>query len=182
MPDNTYAIERAREIFNTAVESGELTLWQSDLRRLSRLTEDSALIAVLDNPETSIDDSVKAISERLVEASPGVIRLISELLAKGRITALGDISDEYQHLLDMQRGIEGTGTAEITTAISLSNEEIQKIAGRLTGIIGKPVVIKTRVDPAIIGGIVIKIGDKLIDGSIRSKLNALKKEIGETLK
>jgi len=56
------------------------------------------------------------------------------------------------------------------------------IAKRLTTIIGKPVVLKLKVDPDLIGGIVIKIGDKLIDGSIRSKLDTLKREIGKAVK
>jgi F-type H+-transporting ATPase subunit delta len=52
------------------------------------------------------------------------------------------------------------------------------VAQRITEIIGKPVLLKPKVDPAIIGGIIIRVGDKLIDGSIRSKLAALKKDLG----
>ncbi len=168
MSDNSYARQQAREIFKAALENNELTRWQSDLRKLSGLTGDNALMKLLEDPEKSIGDRVKALSERLGEASPGVIRLLSELLARGRLSTLGDISEEYQRLLDNHRGIEGTETAEITTAVPVDNEEMLKIAGRLTAMVGKPVIIKAKVDSEIIGGIIIKIGDRLIDGIIRS--------------
>jgi len=67
--------------------------------------------------------------------------------------------------------------AEVITAIPLDNEDKLMLAQRLTEIFGKPIVLKPKVDPSIIGGIIIRIGDKLIDGSIRSKLEALKREL-----
>ncbi|MFC1900238.1 ATP synthase F1 subunit delta [Chloroflexota bacterium] len=182
MADNVYAIERAQEIFKNALESNELNRWQSDLRKIANLTKDIALITLLENPETALDDKVKALSERLVDISPSVLKLISELLTKGKLRDIDEISEEYQRLADNQRGIEGTVTAEITTAITLDNEDNLRIAERLTSIIGKPVVLKTNVDPGLIGGIIIKVGDKLIDGSIRNKLAALKREMDRTAK
>ena len=76
------------------------------------------------------------------------------------------------------RIIEGTEIAEITTAILLDDEYILDISKRLTEMIGKPVVVSTKVDPGLIGGIIIKIGDKVMDGSIKNKLAALQRELG----
>ncbi|MFC2069624.1 ATP synthase F1 subunit delta [Chloroflexota bacterium] len=182
MADNAYAIQHAQEIFKTALESNELNRWQSDLRRIASLIRDATLLALLENPEVGLDDKAKALSERLGETNPDILKLLTELLNKGRLTAIDDISDEYQRLVDNHRGIEGTVTAEVTTAIPLDEKDALMIAKRLTSMVEKPVVLKTNVDPDLIGGIIIKVGDKLIDGSIRSKLDALKREMGKTVK
>jgi F-type H+-transporting ATPase subunit delta len=100
------------------------------------------------------------------------------LAAKGKLAVIDDIAEEYQAQVDNYRGVEGTEIAEITTAIPLDNDYQLKIAQRITEIVGKPVMLRPKVDPAIIGGIIIRVGDKLIDGSIRSKLAALRKDLG----
>lgn len=175
---DTYAAQRAKEIFKTALESNELNRWQTDLRNMASLTRDKALVASLENPGTAVDDKAKLLAERLGEAKPDVLKLISELINKGKLTELDDISYEYQRLLDTHRGLEGTETAEITTAIPLDDDYILDIGKRLTEMIGKPVIVNTEVDPGLVGGIIIKIGDKVMDGSIKSKLAALKRELG----
>ena len=88
---------------------------------------------------------------------------------------IGEIADEYRQLLDSYRGIE---QAEVITAIPLDDEEIQKIEEQLETIVGKKVVIKPEVDSSLIGGIVARIGGKLLDGSTRSRLETLKREMG----
>ena len=86
---------------------------------------------------------------------------------------VGEIADEYQRLLDNYRGIE---QAEVITAIPLDDEDKQRLAEHLGAVVGKKVVLKPEVDPSVFGGIVAKIGDKLLDGSTRSKLVALTRE------
>ena len=109
-------------------------------------------------------------------ANLGIARDLGRLFR--RRVVIDDIAEEYQALVDNYRGIEGTAIAEITTAIPLDNDYQLKIAQRITEIVGKPVMLRPKVDPAIIGGIIIRVGDKLIDGSIRSKLAALRKDLG----
>lgn len=87
---------------------------------------------------------------------------------------VGYIADGYQRLLDSYRGIE---RAEITTAVPLDEEDKQRLEERLGAIVGKKAVLKPKVDSSVIGGIVARIGDKLLDGSTRSQLMALKKEL-----
>jgi F-type H+-transporting ATPase subunit delta len=111
-----------------------------------------------------------------------IIKLVAILSAGGKLTLVSEIAEEYQRLVDNYRGIEGAETAEVTTAIQLDTDYQLKLAQRITEIFGKPVILKTIVDPSIIGGIVIRVGDKLIDGSLRTKLAALKKELGGVAK
>jgi F-type H+-transporting ATPase subunit delta len=106
-----------------------------------------------------------------------ILNLISLLLSKGKLFELDDITTEYQRLLDTYHGVEGAEVAEVTTAIPLDDEYKLSLGKRLTEIIGKPIVIKATVDPSLIGGIIVRVGDKLIDGSIRYKLATLNKEL-----
>lgn len=179
---DTFAVQHAKEIFNAALESNELNRWQTDLRNLASLTRDKTLVASLENPGTPLDDKAKILAERLGDAKPDVLKIVSELINKGKLAELDDISYEYQRLLDTHRGIEGTETAEITTAIPLDDEYVLDISKRLTEMAGKPVVVTTKVDPSLIGGIILKVGDKVIDGSIKSKLTVLKRELGRAVR
>jgi F-type H+-transporting ATPase subunit delta len=96
------------------------------------------------------------------------------LVSKRSIDMLGEIAEEYQRLWNHHRGIE---VAEVTTAVPLTEEDEEKLATHLGHIVGKKVEIRADVDPDVIGGFVARIGDRLVDGSIRSKLAMLKKEM-----
>jgi len=176
--DSVYARRYAQAVFRMALEQKELNVWQSDLRKIASMVRDEALFALLENREVSFDEKSKVLSERLGEIHPMALKLVSMLVAKGRLGMIEDISEEYQQLLDNYRGVEGAEVAEVTTAIPLDDEDRLKLAQRITNMVGKPVVLRTKVDPGIVGGIVIRIGDRLIDGSIRSKLTALRRELG----
>ena len=176
MANSTYAKRYSQAVFRIALESKELTRWQSDLRKIASLVKDDAFFALLENPEISFDNKAKVLSERLGDINPLALKLVSLLVSKNRLGMIGDIADEYQRLVDNYRGIEGAEVAEVTTAIPLDDEDKLRLAQRLTSLVGKPVVLKPKVDSSLIGGIIIRVGDKLIDGSIRSKLVALKRD------
>ena len=182
MANSIYARRYAQTVFRMALEANELNRWQSDLRKIASLVKDAALFTLLENPEVSFDDKAKVLSQRLGGINPQALKLVSQLVAKGRLGMINDVADEYQRLLDNYRGIEGAEVAEVTTAIPLDDEEKLRLAQRITSLVGKPVVLKPKVDPSVIGGIIIRVGDKLIDGSIRSKLEALKREMSRTAK
>lgn len=178
MASSAYARRYARAVFQMAVEQKELNVWQSDLRKIASIIRDEALFAFLENREVPFDEKAKALSERLGEIHPMALKLVSMLVARGRLGMIEDISDEYQQMLDSYRGVEGAQVAEVTTAIPLDDDYKLKLAQRITDMVGRPVVLRAKVDPGVIGGIVIRIGDRLIDGSIRSKLAALRRELG----
>jgi F-type H+-transporting ATPase subunit delta len=178
MGSNVYAKRYAQALFRMAQEAGEINAWQSDLRTVARMCRDEALSALLERRDVAFEEKSKVLSERLGSINPVVLKLVSMLVAKGRLDMMGDIWDEYQLLVDSFRGVEGVELAEVTTAIPLGDEDKLKLARRITDMLGKPVVLKTSVDPGVIGGVIIRVGDRLIDGSIRSKLAALRRELG----
>jgi F-type H+-transporting ATPase subunit delta len=178
MTVNAYARRYSQAIFRMALEQKDLNRWQSDLRKVAGLLRDTALTSLLSDQHINGEEKSLNLKQRLGDVNPLAIKLVLLLAAKGKLAVIDDIAEEYQALVDNYRGIEGTEIAEITTAIPLDNDYQLKIARRITDIVGKPVQLKPKVDPAIIGGIIIRVGDKLIDGSVRSKLAALKKDLG----
>ncbi len=174
MVRRVYAKRYSQAVFEMALETKELDRWQSDLRRIASLAEDATLIAFLESPKIHFDDKTRLLSERLDGINPLALNLAYLLVARGRLSMIGDIADEYQQLLDSYRGIE---PAEVITAIPLGKEDKLKLAEHLSAVVGKKVVLKTEVDSRLIGGLIARIGGKLLDGSTCSKLEALKKEL-----
>jgi F-type H+-transporting ATPase subunit delta len=169
-----YAQRYAQAVFGIARERNELDRWQSDLRKIATLGEDAAFLALLENPKVRFEDKARLLSQWLGDVNPLALNLVYLLVTKGRLGMVGDIADEYQHLLDSYRGIE---QAEVITAIPLDDEDRRRLEERLGAVVGKKVVVKPRVDPGVLGGVVARIGGKLLDGSTRSKLMALKKAL-----
>jgi F-type H+-transporting ATPase subunit delta len=182
MTSNVYARRYSQAIFRMAQENKDLNRWQSDLRKVASLTRDQALFSKIADLNVPGAEKSKVLSQRLGEVNPLAIKLALLLASKGRLALIDDIADEYQALVDNYRGVEGTEIAEVTTAIPLDDAYQLKLAQRITEIVGKPVILKPKVDPKIIGGIIIRVGDKLINGSVRSKLAALRKDLGGVAK
>ncbi len=174
MARGVYAKRYSQAVFKIALETEELDRWQSDLRKIASLGEDATFIACLESPKFHFDDKARLLSERLGDISPLALNLVYLLVARDRLGIIGDIADGYQRLLDGYRGIERAG---VITAISLDDEDRLRLEERLGAVVGKKVVLKPEVDSSLIGGIIARIGDKLLDGSTRSKLVALKREL-----
>jgi len=174
MARRVYAKRFAQAVFEIALERKELDRWQSDLKKVASLGEDATLISLLQDPRLHFDSKAELLSERLGDINPLALNLVYLLITRGKLNMVGDIADEYQRLLDGYRGIE---RAEVTTAIPLDDEDKQRLAEYLGAAVGKKVVLKPEVDARLIGGIVARIGDKLLDGSTRSKLAALREEL-----
>lgn len=164
----------AQTVFGTALTKKELTRCQSDLGHVAQLGQDVDIVAYLENPKVSFEEKTRLLSEKLGDIDDSVLNLVYLLLTKGNLGMLTDIVDEYQLLIDSHEGIV---RAEVITAISLDNESKLKLSQRLGDIVGKKVILETEVDPDIIGGIIVRVGGKLLDGSTRSKLAALKEAL-----
>ena len=174
MARRVYARRYSQAVFEIAMERQELDRWQSDLRRIADLGEDVTFTTLLESPRLHFDDKARLLSERLGDINPLALNLACLLVIRGSFSMVGEIADEYQRLLDSYRGIE---QAEVITAVPLDDEDKTRLAERLSAIVGKKVVIKPEVDSSLIGGMVARIGGKLLDGSTRSRLEALKREM-----
>ena len=167
----------AKALFEAALKYGEPVKRLSELRRVADLVKDSAVASMLQKPGVPFADKARVLAERAGGLGPQVLNLVAMMVEKGRLSDIDEISIEYQRLLDSYHGVEGAEIAEVTTAVSLDDADKLNLGKRLTDILGKPVVIKAAVDPSLVGGIRIRVGDKLIDGSLRYKLQSLHKEL-----
>ena len=174
MARKAYARRYAQAVFEIALEKKELERWQSDLKKIVSVVSDASFLAALESPKLKLDDKTRLLSVQLGDINPLALNLVRLLITKAGIGMIGSIADEYQRLLDSYHGIE---PAEVITAIPLDDKDIKKLTENLGALVGKKVVLKSTVDSGVIGGIVARVGGKLLDGSTRSKLAALKKEL-----
>ena len=174
MASRASAKRYAQAIFEIASEAGELERWQSELERMVQTVQDGDIKVFLENPKVHLEAKSKLLSRHMKEVHPLALNLVLMLISRGRLDIIGEIADEYERLLRSSRGIE---LAEVTTAVPLSKEDEQKLARQLGSIVGKKIELKMDINPGIIGGFTARIGDKLLDGSTRGKLAALKKEL-----
>lgn len=174
MAKGFYARRYAQAVFELALASNQLERWQSDLGKVAGVLGDTTLIAWLENPKIHFDEKLRVLAENLNDISPLALNLVRLLVAKGKPALITEVATEYQRRLDQHNGIE---RAEVITAVPLDDKTELELAAKLGTITGKKVVLKPRVDPAVLGGVIARIGGKLLDASTRSKLEALRKEI-----
>ena len=129
---------------------------------------------MLANPE--IDSRVKAdVLTRIVEGSDALVSNFVRLVAeKGRARELGEIVDEFDALVAEQERILDV---ELTTALELSDEEFGRILGRIEQASGRKVQAARKVDPSLIGGIVLQAGSMRLDASVRGRLERLRHDL-----
>ena len=166
----------AQAVFELALEKGELDSWQASLRKIAAITTDAKLMALLEHPKLPFDAKRDLLEKQLGEVNPLALNLACLLVHRNKLRIAGDISRQYSILLDTHNGVEHV---DIVTALPLDDEDKEMIAGRFANMIGHKVIIDTKVDPSIIGGIRARIGDTLIDGSIKNKLESLRKSLVE---
>jgi F-type H+-transporting ATPase subunit delta len=169
-----YARRYSQAVFNIALERKELDKWQADLKKMAALGRDAAFIALMENPKFGFDKKKELLSRLLDDVNPLALNLVYLLASRGSLNMVGDIADDYHRRLDDYRGIEH---AEVVTAVPLGDEEKRRLEEHLGVVVGKKVVLTASVDPRLIGGMVARVGGKLLDGSVRSRLMALKSEI-----
>jgi len=169
----------AQAAFELAMERNELESWRVSLGKIAELSTDEAFTALVENPKLPFEVKKSLLEERLRDANPLALNLACLLVSKSRLGIAGDVLQEYDHLLDAHRGIEH---AEVVTALSLDEKDKEKISSQLGDMVNRKVTIDAVVDSSVIGGFKAKIGDMLIDGSVRNRLDTLRRNLVEVSK
>jgi F-type H+-transporting ATPase subunit delta len=163
----------ASALFELASEAGTVTAVESDLDTLhAALAESADLRALTTNPQIGRGAQGSAIDA--VAAMLGISELTKRFLGvlaqNRRLAKLGDVIRAFRTIAAAQRG---EVTAEVTSAHALTDAQIDQLKQKLTAREGRTVKLSTQVDPDLLGGLVVTIGSKRIDGSIRTRLNSL---------
>ena len=164
----------AQAIFELALENQLLEEWDQDLRLASDVLQDEEFALFLKHAEVSSERKVTAIESVLAEVHPLVRNLVSLLVSRDGVNAIADVQGGYTRLLDEHLGRQ---LVEVTAAVPLEDAELDRITRFAAELTGKEVVVTTRVDESILGGLVIQIGDQLLDGSTSAALERLRRNI-----
>ena len=160
----------AKALLLIGKEDGQAESYREELDGLAGLiAKDKALEQAVSNPLYDVVGRrrvLEVIVEKL-DLSKVVGAFVLLLFDKGRIGFLGDIDAFYQKLADELKGV---GRASLVSATALSSETIDKIRNTLSQKTGKDIILEVEQDPGIIGGIVTRIGDLVLDGSIKTQL------------
>jgi F-type H+-transporting ATPase subunit delta len=165
----------AEAVFEIASETGSLDAWSNDLRTIADFVVEPDVARILASGKVPRSEKLRLLSAALQpNIGPLAWNLVQLLEQRGKADIAPEIERLFRERVDDARGI---AHAVVTTAVPLSEEERQAVTTRLSTITGKLVTITPVVDEAIIGGMVARIGDELIDGSTRSRLVALKRRL-----
>jgi F-type H+-transporting ATPase subunit delta len=165
----------ARAVFDLAQDRGELDQWQQRLNLLRAVFAEPQVQAIVANPAIPRQRRTEVIDVIDPDGLGAEGRNLAKLLIEGgRTAAITDIAEEFERLADDAAGrIRGTAT----TAVELDGNEQQKLARDLSSRLGREVRLAFRVDRAILGGLVLRLGDRLIDASLRSRLLQLRRTL-----
>ncbi len=167
----------AQAIFELAEQEQSFAKWQERLSRLRKLLEGSELGAALRSPEFSASqrrELAQAVLARDPEIDKEAANLLRLLLDSRRTSMLAAIQAGYQQLLDRR---DGRVAARISTAVEVSPEELARFSKELSQRLGVDVNFEAQVDPSLLGGAVVRVGDRVFDASLKTKLQQLRREM-----
>jgi F-type H+-transporting ATPase subunit delta len=171
------AVDPAGQVYGTALYeaaegAGRSVEVARDLEQIREALESSSdLTRILYNPAYPARGKKEILLELATGADPLARNMLQVLVDHGRLTALGDTIDVFAARV---REAEQQLEVELTTAVPVGADEAESLRDRLAEASGKAVTLSRRVDPAVVGGVVLRIGDNLIDASVRGRLDGLR--------
>ena len=176
MRDATIARNYAEALLELARRAEDPAGWGKLMRDVANgVRDDVTLQHFLESPKISEAQKNEVFFQALGDRVPRhFLRFLQTLVRKRRQMLIPEISSEYDKLLDIH---EGRVHANVTVARESSLKDENLIAEQLSRVIGKTVVPHMTVNPAILGGVVVKIGDTVMDGSVRRRLSRLKGQL-----
>ncbi len=183
MKNLTIARRYAKALLIIGKEDGQAEAYGKELDGFARMiSRENALAQAIGNPLYGAAGRKKVL-ETVVD-KVGISKVVSSFLLllfdKGRFDFLSDINDFYQKLADELKGVL---RASLVSASELSSETVEKIRTTLSKRTGKDIILQVEQDPGLIGGIVSRIGDLVLDGSIKSQLLNMRESLkrGESI-
>jgi F-type H+-transporting ATPase subunit delta len=165
----------ARRYAEAALEigrsDGTLDAWERDLQRLNTALGDEQLRALAEHPAVPYAEKERVIRRVVGDVSPEALSLVLLMIRRGRPRAIPRMVEHFATLLRRERGVS---LAEVRTALELDDQQRTAVLDRLHELTGDEIEINEVVDESLIGGITVRIGDRLYDASVRSRLERLR--------
>ena len=161
-------------LFEIASSENKVDIFLQELGEVSNILNNSIeLKEFLRHPNIPFGDKKKVIKQIFKDKiDPEITRLVSTLLEHDRVEQIRTVYYDYKYLVYKERGMK---IAYATTAVKMTNEEIETIKKKLSEKYSKQIEVQNIVDPEVIGGVYLRLGDRVIDGTIRGKLKDMKK-------
>jgi F-type H+-transporting ATPase subunit delta len=175
--DLTVSRRYAKALLSLGKEDGKYAEYGEELRGFAQLVgQEPDLRNALLNPIYGMEERRKVLVQvlELLQISPLVSNFIKLLFDKHRLNAVAGISQSYQELVD---ALENVSRAQVTAAIPLDEAVQGRLRQTLEKLTGTKVIMNVQEDPAILGGIVARVGDLVFDGSVRTQLTTLKESL-----
>lgn len=176
MRDTTIARNYAEALLELARRANDPAGWGRLIQEVAdAVRADRGLRLFLESPRVSADQKNEVIAKALVDRAPRIfVRFLHALVKQRRQMLLSEVASEYHALLDEA---EGRVHAEVTVARPATDADRDVIVRTLSQKLGKQVVPHISVDPAILGGVVVRVGDRVMDGSVRRRLATLRQRL-----
>ena len=170
----TIARNYAETLFDLARRDGATEAWGELMDTTAAAMGTDKVEAVLMSPRVTTEQKVRIVSDALAGAPRPFVQFLAAVLRRGRQVLLPTIADEYRAMLDQSLGRVRAG---ITMARPVDEARKAEIVAKLSAALGKEVIAGFAVDPAILGGTVVRIGDQVYDGSVRKRLGRLRRQL-----
>jgi F-type H+-transporting ATPase subunit delta len=174
VPSSNVARRYAQGVFQLAEPEDDLDVWRRELRLLDELLQDDVLRAAFANPAVTTPRRMELAQKLAPELRPETQNLLRLLIEHRRTSEMPNVRREFDVLADEAEGIVN---ATLSTAIELSNAERQRYQEELAKRLGRKVRLEHRRDPGLIAGATVQVGDRLIDGSVRTQLDRLRQQL-----
>jgi F-type H+-transporting ATPase subunit delta len=176
MARDTVARRYAAALFMAAKRQNEVEAVEQDARALSEvLAREPRLMKFLDSPEI-LDERKEAMLRTAFgeRVRPVLLRFLLLVFRKNRISHLSDMIEEFVARAEEARGIV---SARVVTAVALGPDQTEALTAKLAALTGKQIRLRRDVDPGILGGALVTIGDRILDGSVQGRLAAIRDEL-----
>lgn len=165
----------SQAIFEIARQENTIDQWLNDLASIEQVMNDPQVSEYLENPKNNREEKRQLVTKLLQsKVQPMALKLALLLVQRQRQVYASAVRQDFVSSVNKLRGIV---VATVTTATPIDDNEAEFIGVRLSVMTGKKVQVERRVDPSIIGGLVARIGDTLIDGSVKTRLQQLRKQL-----
>jgi F-type H+-transporting ATPase subunit delta len=164
----------ASAVFELAQDEGHVEAWGRRLAGLRDLLSDEGVAAVLTNPTIDVQRRMSLVSSAPHELDPETTNLAKLLIESNRVGEIGGVVEEFDRLADVAAG---RVRATVTTAVELEPDDRGRVAEELSKRLGKEVRLEVVVDPLVIGGLKVQYGDRLVDATVATKLQQLRRRL-----
>ena len=171
----TAARRYAEAAFEVGMRDGTVEAWRAELDAAAEIASDQRVARTLGNPAVPLETRFEMAESTFgAVVSAPVLNLIRLTLRRGRIHELPRIAAEFRRLDNARQGIT---PATAISAAPLTKDEIAAVTERLEQMTGGRVELEVQVDPSLLGGLVVRVGDRMIDGSVRGRLERLRTQL-----